>query len=701
VLADKVPSITVNGQINGGTDTDYFLFGARAGQRVLLDCNAQRIDSRLNGRLVLWNTRGKQIAANDDFHGRDPFLDVTIPEDGDYIVAVTDQVYDGSPEYFYRLTIGTVPYIDYVYPPVAAPGATGKFTLFGRNLPGGQPAPGVSVEGRPLEQLAVDIAVPGDPLAVQRLNFSGHVQARESTVDGFEYRLTTPQGSSNSVRIGVSSLPLVAASEPNESRDKAQAVTAPCEIYGQFQSPGDVDWFTFKAKANEVFVFEVISQRMGFPTDSFLILRRASDGAEIINNGDDDPIFPVGLRFDTRNDDPLVTTPALAEGDYQLSLRHLYGAGRGDARYVYRLKIRPQQPDFRLVAMHQIPAIPQAAQPPDSLLVRQGGNAHLDVYAVRRDNFNGEITVQAEGLPQGVTCPPVTVGPNQPYAPLVFSAADGAPPAIGAITIKGTATIAGQPVTREARPGVVTWAFDPNQQIRAESRLARSLPVAVRDGAPYRVVAAPDKATISRGMPLKVKLQITRRGDFKDQLAGILVVNPIPNVPNNPAVIAANQNEVELTYNLPANLAVGNYTIAMRGNAPAVPFTKDPEGKNKQNVQVGDISTPVVVTVTDPLGMAVKPVPVAVKKGATAELVATITRQGGYTGPVQLSLVQLPGNVTSQPVTVAAEASEGKLVVTAAANAANGSFNNVIVRAAAQLAGQTVNIDQTITLTVE
>ena len=126
VLADKLPSITVNGQINGATDSDYYMFQARAGQRILVDCYAQRIDSRLNGRLVLLTAAGKLLASNDDFHDRDPFLDVSIPADGDYVVGVTDQVFDGSPEHFYRLNIGSLPFIDYILPPAAAPGTTGQ-----------------------------------------------------------------------------------------------------------------------------------------------------------------------------------------------------------------------------------------------------------------------------------------------------------------------------------------------------------------------------------------------------------------------------------------------------------------------------------------------------------------------------------------------------------------------------------------------
>jgi hypothetical protein len=705
LLADKVPGITANGQINGATDVDHYVFQARAGQRVLFDCYAQRIDSRLNGRLTLMNAAGRLIAVNDDFCDRDPFLDVTIPSDGDYIIAVADQVYDGSPEYFYRLSIGTLPYIDFILPPAGAPGTSSQFTVYGRNLPGGQPAPGVAVDGKPLEQLAVQIAVPDDPLALQRLSYSGIVLPRESIADAFEFRINTEQGSSNALRVGISTLPIVAGSEPNDTHDKAQAVTAPCDIYGQFQAPRDVDWYTFTAKANEQFVFEVVSQRLGFPTDAVLLLRRVSDGAEIpLPNPDDDENTPQGLtqRFATRSDDQISTSPALAEGQYQLAVRHQYGEATGSPRFVYRLRIRPLQPDFRMLAIHQAPAVPNTPNPPDSLLVRQGGNQHLDVYVIRRDGFTGEVSVQVQGLPEGVTCPTVTIGPNQPYAPLVFSAADNAPEAVANISVSGTATIAGQPVVREVRPGAVTWPTDPNQQIRGQARLTRSIPLAVRAGAPYRIVATPENHSISRGMPLKLKLQITRRGEFKDQVANIVAVSLPPNVQNPPTNIAANQNEVEVTYNLPPNTPVGTYTVALRGNAPAVPFTKDPEGKNKQNVQVGDITTPVTVKVTDPVSMTVETPTIAVKKGENAKVMATINRLGGYAGAVKVQLAGLPGNVSAKPVDLAQDASKAELMIEAAANAASGSFPDVKLQAVAAVGSQNITIDSTkITLNVE
>lgn len=687
-------SLTVNGQITGATDIDCFVFWGRAGQRILIDCQAQRIDSRLNGRLTLYGPDGKVLVVDDDFFGRDPFLDYTLPDDAEYTVLLTDQVYDGGVEYFYRLSIGTFPHIDYVFPPAAAPGTKTQFTLFGRNLPGSQPAEGVQVDGPPLERLEVEIAVP--TAGSKGLQCSGLVLSRECTADGFEYRWKTSQGSSNPVRIGFTDLAVLAGSEPNDSLDQAQLITPPCEVYAQFQARNDVDWYRFMAKGKERWIFEVISQRAGFPTDAFLWLRQAKGGREV-GSADDDGTSPVGLRFDLRSDDPTYRSPSLTEGEYQVAVRDLYAATRGGPRYVYRLRVRPERPDFRLFVMHNSPQ-GNATNPPGSLLIRQGGNQHLDVYALRRDGFSGEITLQVEGLPEGVRCYPTTIGPDRIHAPLVFSASEEAPATVATIQVTGKAEINGQEVIRTARPGVITWAFNPQGRMPAQSRLTRSLVLAVRPGAPYRIVAKPDKVTISRGIPLKLKLQVTRQGDFKGQVAGITAANLPRNARNATAKVAANKSEADITFNFPTNVPKGNYTIALRSNTP-VPFTKDPKGK-KKNVSVTDISTPVQLTVTDPLKMTCKLSPATVKKGSKVELVVTTTRLGGFSGPVQLQLINLPRNVRAEAVTVDPKSSEGKLVITANENAATGSFPKVAVRARVK-AGGNINIDTPVTLNVE
>src|SRR5262249_62087843 len=85
-------------------------------------------------------------------------------------------------------------------PPMAEPGKPAQVTLYGRNLPGGTPEPGASIDGRPLEKLVVTVNPPADPT---RLAYRGHVEPRGGGTDGFEYRLQSPSGVSNSCLIGV------------------------------------------------------------------------------------------------------------------------------------------------------------------------------------------------------------------------------------------------------------------------------------------------------------------------------------------------------------------------------------------------------------------------------------------------------------------------------------------------------------------
>ena len=51
-----------------------------------------------------------------DVFGADPFLDVTVPETGDYLLKVWDMLYRGSEQCFYRIRIGAVPYLGMRFP---------------------------------------------------------------------------------------------------------------------------------------------------------------------------------------------------------------------------------------------------------------------------------------------------------------------------------------------------------------------------------------------------------------------------------------------------------------------------------------------------------------------------------------------------------------------------------------------------------
>ncbi len=441
----------VNGQINAATDVDYLKFSAKAGQRLSIDCWASRIDSRLEPVLAVVDAGGRELAGATNTVYRDAAIDFSAPADGDYYVRLYDAVYGGSPEFFYRLSISTKPHIEYVLPNAGLPGTTGTFTLYGRNLPGGADA-GVILDGKPLQKLSVQIAIPGGAEA-QKLSGGTLLEPSSASIDGFEYRLKSPAGASNPVMIGFASAPVVLEQEPN-APPQPQKIPVPCEFVGQSQARLDKDCIVFEAKANEVYWLEMISQRQGASLDPQFALERVTtdkDGkqtfAAISQQVDDNPTMAQigGPAFSTRCDDPSFRFAVPADGTYRVLIGDLYN--RGNPRFVYRLAIRKEAPDFRLAAVAPFPINPQQQLAnPWSLLLRRGGLEDLRVYAFRRDGFNENIEVSVEGLPPGVTCQSVTLGPGQNSAPLVLAAAENAAEWAGTIRIVGKATANGQPL---------------------------------------------------------------------------------------------------------------------------------------------------------------------------------------------------------------------------------------------------------------
>jgi hypothetical protein len=116
--------VTINGRIQQPGDEDYFVFAAKAKQQLIFDVLARRLDSPLDSILTLYNSKGQELAENDDAvdegeglltHHADSRLVYTIPADGDYTIRIRDVQGKGGQEYAYRLTIAPVQPNFYLY----------------------------------------------------------------------------------------------------------------------------------------------------------------------------------------------------------------------------------------------------------------------------------------------------------------------------------------------------------------------------------------------------------------------------------------------------------------------------------------------------------------------------------------------------------------------------------------------------------
>ena len=106
--------VIVNGRIGKPGEQDVFKFEGHAGQPIVAEVVARRLDSPLDSFLRLTDAAGKQLAFNDDFEDKgtglntfhaDSYLTATLPADGTYFIHLTDTQGQGGPEFAYRLRI--------------------------------------------------------------------------------------------------------------------------------------------------------------------------------------------------------------------------------------------------------------------------------------------------------------------------------------------------------------------------------------------------------------------------------------------------------------------------------------------------------------------------------------------------------------------------------------------------------------------
>ncbi len=523
----------VNGLINGAGDIDLFRFSAKASQRVVLDCQAQRIDSRLNPTLTLMDATGRPIKFAENAYYLDDLLVFDVPADGVYLVQLRDVAFTGSADHVYRLAIHTDPHIRFTIPAAGQAGTTGKFTLYGFNLPGSERTESTSA-GAPLEKLMVDIAVPARSALDESL---AGVPSNAAGLDLFAYHLDAANGSSNTVFLGVTDGTVASEQEPNNEPSAAQKIAAPVDLTGQFAPLKDLDIYALDAKKDQEFHIEIVGQRGGVPIDPVLkvdqvtVDDKGTEQVKQLTNQDDFTTNLAANSFDTATDDPVFRLKAPVDGTYRLSVRDRAYEHNGHPDLVYRLIVRTPQPDFRLVA---VPSGSVAGKTwPVSL--RRGDHFAIDVLVFRRDGFTGPIEIAPSNLPYGMEVTDLTIPENGTKGTLILTATADAASSLVPLRLDGTATLdmpSGPKLLKHPiRAGSVVWnQADP---VPAVSRLTDSFTVGVmQEPAPYLVSHQTPRIEVFQGRQVLIPLKLATpppgpaEGEAKPGLEKDLVIKP-------------------------------------------------------------------------------------------------------------------------------------------------------------------------------
>jgi hypothetical protein len=516
------PETAVNSRV-APNSVSWFRFTAKKSQRLFVECLAKAIDSRMDAMLILADNTGREL----ERARAGGWIDFIAPADGAYLLKVSDFLYRGGDDYFYRLTLSAAPRLDFAFPPAGLPGTKTNITLYGRNLPGGKPAKGMTIDGKPLEQVTGEVVFPADERA-RRLDTGLRMRPADASVEGFEYRLKSPKAVSNPVLLGFATAPVVLEVEPNSQPAQAQKISPPCEVAGQFHPGGEQDWFTFEAKKGDVFWIEAFSHRLGLNTDPFILVERVTKNekgeeqtgdVQELNDNDTN----LGDReFNTGTRDPAARFEAKEGGTYRVMIRDLFQRAERSPRFLYRLSVRRETPDFRLAAMVVVPRLKADAKNIDIgvPLLRRGETIPIRVMAFRRDGFNGDIQLSIENPPPGLIFEGDKIEAGKSFTFILLTASEDAPPFAGALRLVGKAKVGDKELVREARGGTMVFPVGNTDNERPESRVAREFALAITDkeSAPISIAAEKKTWEAPTNGKLQVPLAITRRAEFNANL---------------------------------------------------------------------------------------------------------------------------------------------------------------------------------------
>ena len=505
----------------------YFRLHVPGGRKVLVECFAERLDSRMDATLVLYDAAGKELRRARDSVGRDPLLLLAATdEEREYILGVYDYTYGGGDEYFYRLAVHSRPRLLYAFPPVVGEASEPhKLTLFGWNLPGGEAPPAEwSPDDLPLEQVTVWAALEGEAVVPPA------TEPQATFAAGVPYRLEGDNGPTNPVYIQQVPHTVVVERGNSESPHEAQAIPVPGEFVGRLESPGDRDWIEFAGNPGDVVHLDVLAHRMGAPADVVLAVHKVvvkPDGTtemRQIASVDDRP-YGRDRQLDISSTDPSERIVADEAAVYRVEVRDLYGNPTGDPRLVYRVSVRRDQPDFRVAAFVEPPRGPDNQPlPAGSLSLRRGGTAAMTVYAQRLGGFDGEVQVHAAGLPEGTTCRPARIRQGEDRTTLVISAAEDSPAWSGPVEIVGRAEVARGTARRRALAVTAVWPM-PNPNTPPQVRLCRDTWLTVTDAPPSPATldcgdgtSEPVVVHTCVGGRVEVPLRASRREGFEAEI---------------------------------------------------------------------------------------------------------------------------------------------------------------------------------------
>lgn len=438
---------------------DYYTFEAEKGHRIVVDCAAKGIDSKLNPVVILADEKGMDLQVE----RRGGMLDFEVPANGKYVIKVHGLTYDGGPYYFYRLAVKDV----------------AQDAIVSR-LPSIQSVSAASWPpvGLKSEALRAEVEPNNEHAQAEKITFPCDLTGSfypAADVDTFEF--TAKKGEVWWVEVASERL-----GRPTDPSIVVQHVSgkAPEETLKDLVELSDI-----------ASPYTVSTNQYSYNGPPY-------------NAGSSDILGKIEIKED---------------GVHRLQIRDLFGGTRNDPKNIYRLIVRKAQPDFALVgwALHMNLRNGDRSAYSKPMSLRAGSTMPIEIVVVRRDGFDGEIELFMDNLPEGVTATGLKIPRGKSRGIMLISSEANAPRGLTSARFFGRAKINDKLVTRPCRLASMQWPIRDGWSEVPSPRLLADVPVSVSNSelAPITIAPAENKVwEVTAGEKLTIPLVHDRRSEF-------------------------------------------------------------------------------------------------------------------------------------------------------------------------------------------
>jgi hypothetical protein len=202
----------------------------------------------------------------------------------------------------------------------------------------------------------------------------------------------------------------------------------------------------------------------------------------------------------------------------------------------------------------------------------------------------------------------------------------------------------------------------------------------------------PAEIVFGKDLTAKAKLIGTRAAGFEEAVA-VAITPPQNGLPGGVTIAVKNidkgQTEAEIT-------------ISANNQAPLGDFTAGLTGTLKQGDKTAVQGMALRLKLSPPMSIKLDPAGGKIAKSGELVLKAIVERNPAFTGPVNVTLQNLPAGVTAAPVTIPADQTSIDVKLTATADAGAASVANLTAKADAMAGNAKLEaISAAVTLAVE